>query len=58
MMKERGPGENPHQEFTDPEREQRRQRELFDGTNLLPDILKEQMPALYSQAHERDPWWS
>ena len=45
MMKERGPGGNPNQEFTDPEREQRRQQELLDGTNLLPEILKERMPA-------------
>jgi Protein of unknown function (DUF2958) len=54
-MKERDPGEHPHQAGTDPEREQRRQQELFDGTNLLPEILKERMPALYSQEHERDP---
>jgi hypothetical protein len=54
-MKERGPGGNPNQEFTDPACEQRRQRELLDGTNLLPEILKERMPALYSQEHERDP---
>jgi hypothetical protein len=54
-MKERGPGGHPNQEFTDPERAQRRQQELFDGTNLLPDILKERMPALYSQEYERDP---
>jgi Protein of unknown function (DUF2958) len=55
-MKERGPGGNPNQEFTNPEREQRRQQELLDGTNLLPEILKERMPALYSQEHERDPF--
>jgi DUF2958 family protein len=55
-MKERGPGGHSNQEFTDPEREQRRQQELLDGTNLLPDILKERMPALYSQEHERDPF--
>jgi hypothetical protein len=54
-MKENGPGGTPHQEFTDPEREQRRQQELMDGTNLLPEIFKERMPALYSQEHERDP---
>jgi hypothetical protein len=54
-MKENGPGGTPHQEFTDPEREQRRQQELMDGTHLLPEILKERMPALYSQEHERDP---
>lgn len=54
-MKERGAGGHPNQEFTDPEREQRRQRELLDGTNLLPDILKEQMPSLYSQENEREP---
>jgi hypothetical protein len=55
-MKERGPDGNPHQEITDPERERRRQQELLDGTNLLPDILKERMPALYSQEQERDPF--
>jgi hypothetical protein len=55
-MKERGPGGNPNQEFNDPEREQRRQQELLDGTNLLPEILKERMPALYSQEQERDPF--
>jgi Protein of unknown function (DUF2958) len=54
-MKERDPGEHPNQAGTDPEREQRRQQELLDGTNLLPEILKERMPALYSQEHERDP---
>ena len=53
-MKERGPGGHPNQEFTDPEHEQRRQQELLDGTNLLPEILKERMPALYSQEEERD----
>ena len=56
MMKEREPGGHPHQEINDPERERRRQQELFDGTNLLPEILKERMPALYSQEHERDPF--
>jgi hypothetical protein len=55
MMKENGPGGTPYQEFIDPEREQRRQQELMDGTNLLPELLKERMPALYSQEHERDP---
>ena len=54
-MKERGPEGNPNQEINDPEREQRRQRELLDGTNLLPEILTERMPALYSQEQERDP---
>jgi hypothetical protein len=54
-MKEREPGGNPNQECTDPEREQRRRQELLDGTNLLPELLKERMPALYSQEHERDP---
>jgi hypothetical protein len=53
-MKEHGPGGTPHQEFTDPEREQRRQQELMDGTHLLPEMLKEQMPPLYSQEQERD----
>jgi hypothetical protein len=56
MMKERGPEGNPNQEINDPERAQRRQQELFDGTNLLPELLKERMPALYSQEHERDPF--
>ena len=56
MMKEREPGGHPHQEITDPERERRRQQELFNGTNLLPEILKERMPALYSQEQERDPF--
>jgi Protein of unknown function (DUF2958) len=56
MMKERRPGGTPHQESNDPEREQRRQQELLDGTNLLPELLKERMPALYSQEHERDPF--
>ena len=39
----------------DPQREQLRQREMVDGTILLPEILKEQMPALYAQEQERDP---
>src|SRR5215475_8762310 len=55
-MKERGPGGNSHQESNDPEHEQHRQQELFDGTNLLPELLKERLPALYSQEHERDPF--
>jgi hypothetical protein len=55
MMKEYGPGGNPKQEFNAPEREQRRQQELLDATNLLPEILKERMPTLYSQEQERDP---
>jgi Protein of unknown function (DUF2958) len=55
-MKERDPGEHPNQAGTDPERERHRQQELLDGTNLLPEILKERMPALYSQEHERDPF--
>ena len=54
-MKERGPGGHPNGEFNDPAREQRRQQELLDGTNLLPEILKERMPALYSQEQEQDP---
>jgi Protein of unknown function (DUF2958) len=54
-MQERGPGGQPNQEITDPAREQRRQQELLDGTNLLPELLKERMPALYSQEHERNP---
>jgi Protein of unknown function (DUF2958) len=55
-MKERDPGEHPNQAGTDPAREQRRQQELLDGTNLLPEILKERMPGLYSQEHEQDPF--
>ena len=54
-MKEQGATHNPHHASPDAERERRRQQELFDGTNLLPDILKERMPALYSQEHEDDP---
>ena len=27
----------------------------MDGTNLLPDSLKERMPGLYSQENESDP---
>jgi hypothetical protein len=48
-MKERGPGGNPNQAINDPEREHCRQQALLDGTNPLPEIVKEQMPALYSQ---------
>jgi hypothetical protein len=55
-MKERRLGGNPNHEFNDPECEQRRQQELLDGTNLFPEILKERMPALYSQEQERDPF--
>jgi hypothetical protein len=54
-MQERGPIGNPNQEPNDAEREHRRQQELLDGTTLLPELLKERMPALYSQEHERDP---
>ena len=54
-MKERGESQNPNQVLNDAERERRRQQELLDGTNLLPEILKEQMPALYSTEHEADP---
>src|SRR5918992_3845074 len=32
-----------------------RSPEEMDGTNLLPDSLKERMPPLYSQENERDP---
>jgi hypothetical protein len=39
----------------DPQREQLRQQEMLDGTILLPEILKERIPALYSQEQERDP---
>ena len=39
----------------DPQREQLRQREMFDGTILLPEILQERIPALYAQEQERDP---
>jgi hypothetical protein len=37
-----------------PEQPERTPEEL-DGTNLLPDALKERMPPLYSQENERDP---
>src|SRR5688572_8145828 len=47
--------EGNHDRQNDNVREQRRQQELLDGTNLLPEILKERMPPLYSQEHERDP---
>jgi hypothetical protein len=53
-MIEHGQSQNSNQEPNN-EREQRRQRELMDGTNLLPEILKERMPALYSQEQEPDP---
>jgi hypothetical protein len=53
-MIERGQSQNSNQEPHN-EREQRRQRDLMDGTNLLPEILKERMPALYSQEQEPDP---
>src|SRR5918998_5193763 len=33
----------------------KRSPEEMDGTNLLPDSLKERMPPLYSQENERDP---
>jgi hypothetical protein len=54
-MKEQRPTGNPDQEPHDTERERRRQQELADGTNLLPELLKERMPPLYSQENERDP---
>jgi hypothetical protein len=56
MLEHEGLRGNPHQEPYDAEHEQRRQQELLDGTSLLPEILKEQMPALYAQEHERDPF--
>ena len=37
-----------------PEQPERSPEEM-DGTNLLPDSLKERMPPLYSQENERDP---
>jgi hypothetical protein len=37
-----------------PEQPERSPEEM-DGTNLLPDRLKERMPPLYSQENERDP---
>ncbi len=55
MLEHEGSRGQPHQEHHNAEREQRKQQELLDGTNLLPDILKEQMPALYAQEQERDP---
>jgi Protein of unknown function (DUF2958) len=56
MLEAEGPRGQPHQEPHDTERERRRQQELLDGTNLLPEILKERMPALYAQEQERDPF--
>ena len=41
--------ENP---FDEPERQKTPEE---DGTILLPESLKERMPALYSQEQERDP---
>src|SRR5688500_17656226 len=37
-----------------PEQPERSPEEM-DGTNLLPDSLKERMPPLYSQENEPDP---
>ena len=37
-----------------PEQPERSPEEM-DGTNLLPDSLKERMPGLYSQENEPDP---
>ena len=37
-----------------PEQPERNPEEM-DGTNLLPDSLKERMPSLYSQENEDDP---
>src|SRR5690348_14778005 len=54
-MKDRGEPRNLNQERNDAERERRRQQELLDGTNLLPERLKERMPPLYSQENEDDP---
>jgi hypothetical protein len=36
-------------------REQLRQAEMMDGTNLLPEMLRERMPPLYSKESEDDP---
>ena len=48
-MTERGIGHNPYDE---PDRPRTPEE---DGTILLPESLKERLPALYSQEQERDP---
>jgi hypothetical protein len=53
-MKERGPGGTPNQEVNN-RRQERQKTPEEDGTILLPETLKERMPPLYSQEHERDP---
>ena len=54
-MVEQGIGHNPFEEPRRPDPQRERTPEELDGTNLLPDILKERMPPLYSQENERDP---
>ena len=48
-MTERGIGHNP---YDAPDRPRTPEE---DGTILLPESLKERMPALYSQEQKRDP---
>ena len=52
-MKEQGPEKNPHQEPKNHRIEA--DRPTDDGTVLLPETLKEKLPALYSQEKENDP---
>jgi hypothetical protein len=58
-MEFEGRGYNPNHERQnqniDPLREQARNQENFNPIILLPEILKEKMPALYSQENEQDP---
>ena len=42
-------------DYRPPSEQPERSPEELDGTNLLPDALKERMPPLYSQENERDP---
>ena len=58
-MEFEGIGYNPNHERQnqniDPLREQVRNQENLNPIILLPAILKEKMPALYSQENEQDP---
>jgi hypothetical protein len=50
------PFEEPRRPTHDPQRPEReRTPEELDGTNLLPDALRDRMPPLYSKENERDP---
>jgi len=53
-MKERRPRGTPNQEVNN-RRQERQKTPEEDGTILLPESLKERMPPLYAQEHERDP---